>query len=105
MTIDTVNILFDLDIKSPEEMDAWLKNEQVELKDENGNPREPMNSEEMALTRVGKRMYELIFKPYTKKQWDKYPSELGPEVLARIPFRNKYVSSIVPSLLLTSLLD
>jgi len=90
VTIDTVNILFDLNIKSPEEMDAWLKNEQVELKDENGNPREPRNSEEMALTRVGKRMYELIFKPYTKKQWDKYPSELGPEVLARIPFRNNW---------------
>jgi len=52
--------------------------------------RDPKNSEEMALSRVGKRLYELIFKPYTKKQWDKYPAELGPEVTARIPVRNNH---------------
>ena len=28
-----------------------------------------------------------IFKNYTKKQWDKYPSELDASVLARLPFR------------------
>lgn len=88
--IDTVNKLFDLDIKSTEEMDEWLKKEQVELKDEGGNTREAVNSEEVALTRVGQRLYDLIFKPYTFKQWAKYPAELGPEVLARIPVRNDH---------------
>ena len=28
-----------------------------------------------------------IFKDYTKKQWDKYPSEIDAAVLARLPFR------------------
>lgn len=56
----------------------------------NGNPREAENSKEVALATVGQRMYDLIFKPYTKKQWDKYPVGLGPEVLARIPVLNDF---------------
>jgi len=88
VNIDTVNALFDLDIQTTEEMDVWLKKEQVEFKDDDGNTRAPSNSEEVALTRVGQRLYDLIFKPYTFKQWAKYPAELGPEVLSRIPVRN-----------------
>jgi UDP-galactopyranose mutase len=35
-------------------------------------------------------LYEKLFKHYTYKQWKKYPEELFPEVLARIPVRNNY---------------
>lgn len=83
VNIDTVNALFGLDIKNEAEMDDWLKKEQVQFKD-------PQNSEEMALSRVGKRLYELIFHPYTIKQWAKEPKELGPAVTARIPVRNNH---------------
>lgn len=89
-TIDTVNKLFDMSIQNSEEMDEWLKKERVELKDEDGNTREALNSEEVALTRVGQRLYDLLFKPYTFKQWAKWPVELGPEVLSRIPVRNNF---------------
>ena len=44
----------------------------------------------MALSRVGHRLYNLIFYPYTIKQWAKEPKELGPEVTARIPVRNNH---------------
>ena len=27
----------------------------------------------MAISRVGKELYDMLIKPYTKKQWDKYP--------------------------------
>ncbi len=80
--IDTVNALFNLNITSSKEMDEWLKQEQVHY------DHEPANSEEMALSRVGRRLYQLIFHPYTIKQWDKEPKDLGPEVTARIPVRN-----------------
>jgi len=90
VNIDTVNTLFGLSIQTEEEMDEWLRKEQVTLKDENGIVREAANSEEVALTRVGQRLYEWIFKPYTWKQWAKYPAELGPEVLSRIPVRNNH---------------
>ncbi|XP_045210758.2 UDP-galactopyranose mutase-like [Mercenaria mercenaria] len=82
VNIDTVNSLFNLNIKSVKEMNSWLKNEQVHYN------RSPLNSEEMALSRVGLKLYELLFKPYTVKQWNKTPAELGPSVLARIPVRN-----------------
>ncbi len=81
VNIDTVNSLLGTHIQSSEEMDEWLKSEQVPSA-------APNNSEEMALSRVGKRLYEKLFKPYTIKQWSKTPAQLGPEVLARIPVRN-----------------
>jgi len=82
VNIETVNLLFGKNITTTEEMDGWLEREQVKY------DRPPENSEEMALSRVGKRLYELIFRPYTIKQWNKEPRELGPEVTARIPVRN-----------------
>ena len=82
VNIHTVNTLFGWNINTTEEMDEWLRHEQLELK---GKPR---NSEEMALSRVGPRLYELIFRPYTLKQWGREPHDLGPEVTARIPVRN-----------------
>lgn len=36
---------------------------------------------------MGPRLYERIFKHYTKKQWDKYPVELDASVLMRLPCR------------------
>ena len=84
VNIDTVNALFGLKIQNSDEMDQWLEKEQEKY------PNGPTNSEEMAMSRVGKRLYELIFHPYTIKQWDKEPRELGPEVTARIPVRNNH---------------
>ena len=83
VNIDTVNALYNLTINSTEEMDKWLKAEQTEFP-------EPKNSEEMALSRVGPRLFQQIFEPYTVKQWAKHPKELGPEVTARIPVRNNH---------------
>ena len=37
-------------------------------------PEKPINGEEMAISRVGKELFEMLIKPYTKKQWNKYPS-------------------------------
>lgn len=84
VNIETVNTLFGLNITNTEQMDDWLSKEQVKYK------HLPRNSEEMALSRVGERLYELIFHPYTIKQWNKEPKDLGPEVTARIPVRNNH---------------
>ena len=84
VNIETVNTLFGLNISNTDQMNDWLETEQIKY------DREPLNSEEMALSRVGPRLYELIFRPYTIKQWNKEPRELGPEVTARIPVRNNH---------------
>ena len=81
--ITTVNEIFNLDIKNKEEMDKWLSKNQVKYEN-------ITNGEEMAKSRVGEVLYEKIFKHYTYKQWKKYPNELAPEVLARIPVRNSF---------------
>lgn len=83
VNITTVNKLFGTNITTSEEMDKWLGEHQVK----NDNPK---NGEEAALARVGKELYEKMFKNYTKKQWDKYPAELDASVLNRIPVRNNF---------------
>jgi UDP-galactopyranose mutase len=47
----------------------------------------PANSEEVIVSQVGRRLYELFFKNYTRKQWKRDPSELDASVCGRIPIR------------------
>lgn len=85
VNIDTVNALFSLNIRTEGEMQKWLdvNTEKIDA---------PKNSEESALRRVGKVLYEKMFKNYTKKQWDMWPSELEASVMDRIPVRTNYDS-------------
>lgn len=48
---------------------------------------DPKNSEEIILSQVGSRLYELFFEGYTLKQWKLHPRQLDPSVCARIPIR------------------
>tara|TARA_Y100000741_G_scaffold363200_1_gene350883 strand:+ start:1350 stop:2468 length:1119 start_codon:yes stop_codon:yes gene_type:complete len=83
VNITTVNMLCDENIQTIEEMDSWLEKNQVKYK-------EITNSEEMAKSRIGEKLYNKLIRDYTYKQWNKYPEELKPSVLARIPIRNNY---------------
>jgi UDP-galactopyranose mutase len=44
-------------------------------------------SEDVVIAAAGPYIYEKFFKQYTKKQWDVYPDELDPSVIARVPVR------------------
>jgi UDP-galactopyranose mutase len=82
VNITTVNTLFKLNLDE-EGMIKWL--------DENTEKIEnPKNSEAAALARVGKVLYQKMFKNYTKKQWDLYPKELDAQVMNRIPVRTNF---------------
>lgn len=48
---------------------------------------EPRSSEELTLSRVGRRLYEAFYKGYTLKQWGRPASELAPHVCGRVPVR------------------
>ena len=48
---------------------------------------DPKNSEEVILSQVGSRLYELFFEGYTLKQWKRHPRDLDPSVCGRIPIR------------------
>lgn len=44
-------------------------------------------SEDVVVSRVGRELYELFFKHYTRKQWGLDPSELDASVTSRVPVR------------------
>ncbi len=65
---------------TPEEMERQLAKWRVPV----GSPR---NSEEVIVSQVGRELYEMFFRNYTRKQWRRDPSELDPSVCGRIPIR------------------
>lgn len=49
--------------------------------------REPANLEEQALSLVGHDIYNTLIRDYTKKQWQKDPKQLPPDIIKRLPVR------------------
>jgi UDP-galactopyranose mutase len=72
-----------------EEMEAELAEWRVRIDS-------PKNSEEVIVSQVGWKLYEMFFKNYTRKQWQRDAKELDPSVCGRIPIRtnrdNRYLS-------------
>jgi len=63
-----------------EEMEATLAEWRVAIAD-------PQNSEEVIISQVGWKLYEMFFKNYTTKQWRREPRDLDASVCGRIPVR------------------
>ncbi|HTE91499.1 MAG TPA: UDP-galactopyranose mutase [Terriglobales bacterium] len=63
-----------------EEMEAQLAEWRVPID-------RPKNSEEVIVSQVGWKLYEMFFKNYTRKQWQRDAKELDPSVCGRIPIR------------------
>ncbi len=76
----TLNALFDLDLKSDDEAAAYLASRAERVED-------IQTSEDVVINAVGRELYELFFRGYTRKQWALDPSELDKSVTARIPTR------------------
>ena len=76
----TLNKLFDLDLETDEEAAEYLAS-RAEPVDE------IRTSEDVVINAVGRELYELFFRGYTRKQWALDPSELDKQVTARIPTR------------------
>lgn len=63
-----------------EEMKATLESWRVPIAN-------PQNSEDVIVSQVGWKLYEMFFKNYTRKQWRRDPKELDASVCGRIPIR------------------
>jgi UDP-galactopyranose mutase len=79
INLDTVNRLYGLSL-SESEVEDWMaaRAEQVP---------EIRSSEDVVVSKVGRELYELFFRGYTRKQWALDPSELDRSVTARVPTR------------------
>lgn len=79
INLDTVNVLYDLSLTS-ESLEAFFQSK--------AEARPSLRtSEDVVVSRVGRDLYEKLFRNYTRKQWGKDPSELDAQVTARIPVR------------------
>jgi UDP-galactopyranose mutase len=72
-------------ITTPDE--AKIKLEKVKVKIES-----PKNLEEWVVSQVGWELYDIFFKGYTSKQWNKDPKDLPAFIAKRIPIRMTYDS-------------
>ncbi len=76
----TINELYDLRLSTEKEVECFL-----------GQRAEPIDyvrtSEDVVVSKVGRELYEKFFRGYTRKQWQRDPSELHSSVCARIPIR------------------
>ncbi len=76
----TLNALYGLDLSSDEAAEAYLASR--------AEPVERIRtSEDVVVNAIGRELYELFFRGYTRKQWGLDPSELDKSVTARVPTR------------------
>src|SRR3954470_9515141 len=76
----TLNELFGCHLRDEDQAAAFLAG-----RAEPGPP--PRTSEDVVLQAVGRELYELFFRGYTRKQWGLDPGELDASVTSRIPTR------------------
>ena len=80
INLTTINSLYGLNLSSSDVDDFFASKAE--------NIQQVKTSEEVVLKAVGRELYEMFFKGYTKKQWNLDPSELDASVASRVPTRN-----------------
>jgi len=76
----TLNQLFDADLETEEDAARFLASRAEPVGD-------IQTSEDVVINAVGRELYELFFRGYTRKQWGLDPSQLDKQVTSRIPTR------------------
>jgi UDP-galactopyranose mutase len=79
INLDTINRLYGLSL-SEAEVEGWMAARAERVP-------EIRTSEDVVVGKVGRELYELFFRGYTRKQWALDPSELDKSVTARVPTR------------------
>jgi len=76
----TINALYGLSLQTDDDVEAFyaVRREPIE---------HIRTSEDTVVAKVGRDLYEKLFRGYTRKQWDRDPSELHASVCGRIPVR------------------
>jgi UDP-galactopyranose mutase len=79
VNLDTINLLYGMRMTAfeVEEFLARVREERAPVR----------TSEDVVVGRIGRELYEKLFRSYTKKQWGLDPSELDASVTARLPVR------------------
>ena len=76
----TLNRLYDLDLRTDADAEAFLKSRAEPVA-------QIRTSEDVVVSAIGRDLYQRFFRGYTRKQWGMDPSELDKSVTARVPTR------------------
>ncbi len=79
INLDTINTLYGLSLTEAE-VEGWMAARAE-------TPDQIRTSEDVVVAKVGRELYELFFRGYTRKQWALDPGELDKSVTARVPTR------------------
>ncbi len=82
INLDTINMAFGLNLSAGEIQD-FLHAEATN----SGLTPPPNNFREAVISQIGETLYQMFFEGYTKKQWEREPDQLKPELAKRIPVR------------------
>jgi len=80
INIDTLSCLFDVELTSEEDARRYLSGLAVKVTNVS-------NAADYLYSRIGTRLTDLFFRPYTKKMWSLELEELDASVVKRIPIR------------------
>ena len=83
ININTLNKYFNKNLKTEKEAKKFLSSI-------SGKYQNPKNSEQQMKNIIGKDLYELIYKNYTKKMWGTEPSKIPLKTFLRIPIRYNF---------------
>jgi UDP-galactopyranose mutase len=89
INLNTIESFFDLKFKNLKSAKKFIKKKKICIKN-------PKNSEEFILSKIGPELYNNFYKNYSIKQWGLHPKFLNKNVLGRVPIRlnrdNSYVN-------------
>jgi UDP-galactopyranose mutase len=80
INLDTLEKFFKIKLKTKKDAFDLLKKKIIKIKN-------PSNSEELILSKLGKEIYENFYKNYTIKQWGISPKKLDKSIAGRVPIR------------------
>ena len=80
INLDTLENFFDVKFKSKKEAIEFINKKKIKIKN-------PKNSEDFILSKLGSEIYEKFYKNYTIKQWGINPRKLSSNIAGRVPIR------------------
>ena len=80
INLDTLEMFFKRKFKNKKDVLNFINKKKIKIKN-------PKNSEDFILSKLGKDIYEKFYKNYTIKQWGIHPKNLSKEITGRLPIR------------------
>ena len=80
INLDTLEMFFKRKFKNKKDVLNFIRKKKIKIKN-------PKNSEDFILSKLGTEIYEKFYKNYTIKQWGIHPKKLSKEITGRLPIR------------------